>query len=81
MSIGGGEPFARDDLEELVQGFIDEGLNTRVLTNGIGIPKSRIDRMIDGGLKTSLFRWTLFILSGLTTSVSTKAAGMRALTP
>ena len=51
VSIGGGEPFARDDLEELVQGFIDEGLNTRVLTNGIGIPKSRIDRMIDGGLK------------------------------
>ena len=51
VSIGGGEPFARDDLEELVQGFLDEGLNTRVLTNGIGIPKSRIDRMIDGGLK------------------------------
>ncbi|MEC8381370.1 MAG: radical SAM protein [Myxococcota bacterium] len=51
VSIGGGEPFARDDLEDLVQGFIDEGLNTRVLTNGIGIPKSRIDRLIDGGLK------------------------------
>ena len=52
VSIGGGEPFARDDLEDLVQGFIDEGLNTRVLTNGIGMPKSRIDRLIDGGLKT-----------------------------
>lgn len=51
VSIGGGEPFARDDLEELVQGFLDEGLNTRVLTNGIGIPRHRIDRLIDGGLK------------------------------
>ena len=51
VSIGGGEPFARDDLEELVQCFIDEGLNTRVLTNGIGIPFERVDRMIDGGLR------------------------------
>ena len=51
VSIGGGEPFARDDLEELVECFINEGLNTRVLTNGIGIPLERIDRMIDAGLK------------------------------
>ena len=46
-----GEPFARDDLEELVECFLEEGLNTRVLTNGIGIPMSRIDRMIDAGLR------------------------------
>lgn len=51
VSIGGGEPFARDDLEELVDGFLKEGLNTRVLTNGIGIPRDRIDRLIDLGLK------------------------------
>ena len=38
VSIGGGEPFARDDLEELVECFLQRGLNTRVLTNGIGIP-------------------------------------------
>jgi MoaA/NifB/PqqE/SkfB family radical SAM enzyme len=50
VSIGGGEPFARDDLEELVKCFLDENLNVRVLTNGIGIPVSRIDRMIDDGL-------------------------------
>ena len=51
VSIGGGEPFARDDLEELVACFMNEGLNTRVLTNAIGIPKTRIDRMIDSGLR------------------------------
>jgi len=50
VSIGGGEPFARDDLEELVDCFLKEGINTRVLTNGIGVPMSRIDRMIDAGL-------------------------------
>ena len=51
VSIGGGEPFARDDLEELVECFLQRGLNTRVLTNGIGIPMTRIDRMIDSGLR------------------------------
>ena len=51
VSIGGGEPFARDDLEELVQCFFDEGMNTRVLTNGIGLPLSRIDDLIDRGLE------------------------------
>ncbi len=51
VSIGGGEPFARDDLEELVQCFLDEGMNTRVLTNGIGLPLSRIDDLIDRGLE------------------------------
>ena len=50
VSLGGGEPFAREDLEELVQCFLDEGLNTRVLTNGIGLPLSRIDNLIDRGL-------------------------------
>ena len=51
VSIGGGEPFARDDLEDLVKCFLDENLNVRVLTNGIGVPQSRIDRMIDDGVR------------------------------
>ena len=51
VSIGGGEPFARDDLEELVAGFLEQDLNVRVLTNGIGVPIERIDRMIDAGLR------------------------------
>ena len=51
VSIGGGEPFARDDLEELVQCFLDQGMNTRVLTNGIGVPIARLDDMIDRGVE------------------------------
>ena len=51
VSIGGGEPFARDDIEDLVECFLTEGINTRLLTNGIGIPMSRIDRLIDSGLR------------------------------
>ena len=51
VSLGGGEPFARDDLEEIVEGFLDLDLNVRVLTNGIGVPIQRIDRMIDSGLR------------------------------
>ena len=39
VSLGGGEPFAREDLADLVHCFVKEGLNTRVLTNGIGIDK------------------------------------------
>ena len=50
VSLGGGEPFARDDIEEVVGCFMKEKLNVRVLTNGIGIPADRIDRLIDAGL-------------------------------
>jgi MoaA/NifB/PqqE/SkfB family radical SAM enzyme len=50
VSLGGGEPFARDDIEEVIGCFLKENLNVRVLTNGIGIPPKRIDRLIDAGL-------------------------------
>ena len=51
VSLGGGEPFARDDLAELVHCFVKEGLNTRVLTNGIGIDKGQLDQMLDEGVR------------------------------
>lgn len=50
VSLGGGEPFARDDIEEVIGCFLNAGLNARVLTNGIGISANRIDRLIDAGL-------------------------------
>jgi MoaA/NifB/PqqE/SkfB family radical SAM enzyme len=50
VSLGGGEPFARDDLEEVANCFVKAGLNTRVLTNAIGIPTARIDRLIEYGV-------------------------------
>lgn len=51
VSIGGGEPFAFEQLEEAAKCFIDQGLNLRVLTNGVGVTKERLDRCIDYGVK------------------------------
>ena len=62
VSIGGGEPYAVDHLEEAAKLFVDQGLNLRVLTNGVGIGNgrnmdlsreylSRIDKTIDYGVK------------------------------
>ena len=51
VSIGGGEPFAFEQLEEAAKCFVDQGLNLRVLTNGVGVPKERLDRAIDYGVK------------------------------
>jgi MoaA/NifB/PqqE/SkfB family radical SAM enzyme len=50
-SIGGGEPFAYDHIEEAAKFFVDEGINTRLLTNGIGVGRDRIDKAIDNGVK------------------------------
>ena len=50
-SIGGGEPFAHEDIEEAAKCFVDEGINTRLLTNGIGVGRNRIDKAIDYGVK------------------------------
>ena len=51
VSIGGGEPYAYEDLPEAAKCFIDQGLNLRVLTNGVGVTKERLDRTIDYGVK------------------------------
>lgn len=62
VSIGGGEPFAVQHLEEAAEAFLSEGLNLRILTNGIGEGNGRnvvqgtryidrIDRCIDLGVK------------------------------
>ena len=50
-SIGGGEPFACDYLEDAAKCFVDEGINVRVLTNGIGVGEDRIRRCVDVGVK------------------------------
>lgn len=61
VSIGGGEPYAVDHLEDAAKLFIDQGLNLRILTNGIGVGNGRnevdrdylgrIDKTIDNGVK------------------------------
>ena len=62
LSIGGGEPYAVEYIEEAAKAFVDQGLNTRVLTNGIGVGNGRnvvegrryldrIDKTIDYGVR------------------------------
>ena len=62
LSIGGGEPYAVAHLEEAAKIFVDQGLNLRVLTNGIGEGngrnvvsdrkyRDRIDQTIDNGVR------------------------------
>jgi len=51
LSIGGGEPFACDYLEEAAKRFVDVGLNVRVLTNGVGVSKERLLKTIDYGVR------------------------------
>lgn len=50
-SIGGGEPFACDYLEEAAKAFVDEGINVRVLTNGVGVGADRIRKCVDYGVR------------------------------
>jgi len=61
LSIGGGEPYAVDYIEDAAKLFIDQGLNLRILTNGIGngngrneVDKpylDRIDKTMANGVK------------------------------
>jgi MoaA/NifB/PqqE/SkfB family radical SAM enzyme len=51
LAVGGGEPFLREDLEQAVRAFTDAGLTLRVLTNGVDIPRERLERCIEAGLR------------------------------
>src|SRR5512134_171992 len=51
VAIGGGEPFSRTDIAEAAGSFALAGLETRVLTNGIGYDLARMDAVLDAGVK------------------------------
>ncbi len=51
VSIGGGEPFTRRDLAEVVHLFRSRELNVRVLTNAMNITEERIREVADAGLE------------------------------
>ncbi len=50
VSLGGGEPALREDLPDIVEILIAQGLKTRVLTNGVAMTPSLIDRLLAKGL-------------------------------
>ncbi len=52
LSIGGGEPYACDYLEEAAKCFVDAGLQTRVLTNGVGVSRERLEKTVRYGVKS-----------------------------
>ena len=46
----GGEPTIRDDLEAMVHHASNKGVSTRIITNGMLLPRGRIARLQDMGL-------------------------------
>ena len=51
VSLGGGEPFARDDLPEICRIFTNAGVNTRVLTNAVNVSEEKLQACLDAGVK------------------------------
>lgn len=52
VSIGGGEPYASEILEDAAGAFVDAGLVTRVLTNGVGVSEARIRATVERGVRS-----------------------------
>jgi len=50
LHLTGGEPAARADLEELISGARRAGLYTNLITSGVGVPETRLRKLVDGGL-------------------------------
>jgi MoaA/NifB/PqqE/SkfB family radical SAM enzyme len=51
ITLGGGEPFVRRDLPEIVSAFHGQGCDVRILTNGIGPTDEQIDDVIAAGVR------------------------------
>ena len=50
VSIGGAEPFVRQDLPDVVRTLKSRGLGVRVLTNAVAVTDEQICRVADAGL-------------------------------
>jgi PqqA peptide cyclase len=50
LHLTGGEPVARADLKDLVEGAHASGLYTNLITSGIGLPEARLAGLVDAGL-------------------------------
>ena len=51
MSLGGGEPFLREDLDEILRLFYSRGIQVRVLTNGVVANPKLLRRVMDVGVQ------------------------------
>lgn len=51
VSIGGGEPFLRSDLEEVIALLIRKGFWVRLLTNGFAVTEGRVRKLFAAGLR------------------------------
>ena len=51
ISLGGGEPFVRSDLPDIVSSFVAAGIRTRVLTNGATPAVEDFERVFSAGLR------------------------------
>ncbi len=50
LHLTGGEPLARPDLVELVEGARQSRLYTNLITSGIGLSRERLTRLVEAGL-------------------------------
>ncbi len=50
LHLTGGEPVARTDLKELIEGARRAGLYTNLITSGIGLSETRLAQVVDAGL-------------------------------
>jgi pyrroloquinoline quinone biosynthesis protein E len=50
LHLTGGEPLGRTDLAELIAGGRSAGLYTNLITSGIGLSESRLEKLIGAGL-------------------------------
>ncbi|MBN2056293.1 radical SAM protein, partial [bacterium] len=50
VSLGGGEPFLREDLPDVIAAFAVEGIRVRVLTNGVAPDTATLRRAFAAGL-------------------------------
>lgn len=51
ISLGGGEPFLREDLPDVVEAFLSRGIEARVLTNGLECPRESLEELFRRGLR------------------------------
>jgi pyrroloquinoline quinone biosynthesis protein E len=75
LSLSGGEPCLRDDLEELVRGARRLDLYTNLATSGVPLPRERLVRLREAGLDN-----VQVSIQDVTAEASDEVAGLRSFT-